>query len=345
MLRGQAGLNAWRRCCSKGRMRELVRTNDAVLVSAVGALLDGAGIAHLVLDQNMSVLEGSLGILPRRILVPDEDARKARRLLHDAGLGHELRHDEDVTEDAALAGRVRLRQPRRGHRFGHDAILLAAATEVRAGEHVVDLGAGIGAAGLALAVRSAGVRVTLVDADTALVELAAENATLNGLDGRVRAIALDVRASEQTFAASGLPAGTADGVMMNPPFNDAARQNVSPDAARASAHRASRDTIVTWTATAARLLRSKGRLTLIWRADALDEVLAAFERSFGGVRLLPIHPKPGAPAIRVILCAVKDSRAPLTLLPGFILADAQGRPTAEVEAVLRQALPLAVVEG
>ena len=75
-------------------MRELVRTNDAVLVSAVGALLDGAGIAHVVLDQNMSVLEGSIGILPRRILVADEHAPKARQVLVDAGLAHELRADE-----------------------------------------------------------------------------------------------------------------------------------------------------------------------------------------------------------------------------------------------------------
>ena len=72
-------------------MRELVRTNDMVLVSAIGALLDGASIHHLVLDQNMSVLEGSVGILPRRVLVADEYHRAARLLLQDAGLGHELR--------------------------------------------------------------------------------------------------------------------------------------------------------------------------------------------------------------------------------------------------------------
>ena len=74
-------------------MRELIRTNDAVLVSAVGALLEGAGIRHFVLDQNMSVLEGSLGILPRRVLVAEDDAIAARRLLKEAGLGHELRPD------------------------------------------------------------------------------------------------------------------------------------------------------------------------------------------------------------------------------------------------------------
>jgi hypothetical protein len=75
-------------------LRELVRTNDVVLVSAIGALLDAANIHHLVLDQNMSIIEGSLGILPRRILVHDEDNRAARQLLTDAGLSHELRPDE-----------------------------------------------------------------------------------------------------------------------------------------------------------------------------------------------------------------------------------------------------------
>lgn len=75
-------------------LRELVRTNNMVLVSAIGALLDGAKIPHMVFDQNMSVMEGSLGILPRRMLVADEDVDAARRLLIDAGLGHELRPDD-----------------------------------------------------------------------------------------------------------------------------------------------------------------------------------------------------------------------------------------------------------
>lgn len=79
-------------------MHELVRTNDIVLVSAIGALLDGAKIPHMVLDQNMSVLEGSLGILPRRILVDESNLAAARRLLMDAGLGNELR--PDASQDA-----------------------------------------------------------------------------------------------------------------------------------------------------------------------------------------------------------------------------------------------------
>jgi hypothetical protein len=74
-------------------MRELVRTNNAVLISAVEALLNGAEIPHVVLDQHMSVLEGSLGVLPRRLLVADDHAAEARQLLIEAGLGHELRPD------------------------------------------------------------------------------------------------------------------------------------------------------------------------------------------------------------------------------------------------------------
>jgi hypothetical protein len=75
-------------------LRELVRTNDIVLVSAIEALLNGADIHHIVLDQNMSIIEGSLGILPRRILVHEDDNQQARRLLAEAGLAHELRPDE-----------------------------------------------------------------------------------------------------------------------------------------------------------------------------------------------------------------------------------------------------------
>jgi hypothetical protein len=74
-------------------VREIIRTNDAVLVSAIVALLDGADIPHLVFDQNMSVMEGSIGILPRRVLVADDNVAQARRLLEEAGYGHELRPD------------------------------------------------------------------------------------------------------------------------------------------------------------------------------------------------------------------------------------------------------------
>ncbi len=246
-----------------------------------------------------------------------------------------------TSDDAVLGGRLVLRQPLRGHRFGHDAILLAAATGARAGDHVVDLGAGVGAAGLALAKRIAGISVTLVDIDASLVGLARDNAARNGMADSVRALCLDVAAPPASFAAAGLAAASADCVLMNPPFN--ALQNPSPEPQRRVAHAAGAGTLDEWLRAASRLLRPSGVLTLIWRADGLAEVLAGLAADFGAVTLLPIFPKPGAPAIRVLACAIKSSRAPLALLSGLVLADAVGKPTAEAEAVLRggASLPLA----
>ena len=116
-----------------------------------------------------------------------------------------------VSEDAVLGGSLTLRQPLRGHRVGHDAILLAAATAAGAGEHAVDLGAGVGAAGLALARRVAGLAVTLVEIEPALAALARENAARNGFAERVRAVCLDVAAPAAAFAAAGFRPGRRTG--------------------------------------------------------------------------------------------------------------------------------------
>ena len=176
---------------------------------------------------------------------------------------------------------------------------------------------------------------TLVEIDPQLAALAAENAQRNGLAARVRAVALDVAAPPRAFAAAGLAPESVMRVLMNPPFNDPARQRSSPDAQRRLAHAASRDVLARWVRTAARLLRPRGTLTLIWRADGLADVLRVLEGAFGAIAVLPVHPKAGAPAIRILVRATKASRAPLALLPGLVLTDAAGRPTAEAEAVLR----------
>jgi len=247
---------------------------------------------------------------------------------------------DGVTEDAVLGGRLRLRQPRRGHRVGHDAMLLAAACPARTGDKAVDLGAGVGAAGLALAARVSDTMVTLVEVDPQLAALADENARLNRMAGRVRAVALDAAAPARAFSAAGLAADSVARVLMNPPFNDPDRQRSSPDAARRLAHAAPRSVLGPWIKTAARLLRARGTLTLIWRADGLADVLAALAPAFGAVAVVPVHPAPDRPAIRILATAVKASRAPLVLLPPLVLADASGRPTAAAEAVLRDGAAL-----
>lgn len=250
--------------------------------------------------------------------------------------------DDRVTDNAVLDGRLRLRQPRRGHRVGHDAILLAAATGGRAGEHAVDLGAGVGAAGLALAARVPGLTVTLVESDAALVALAGENAERNRLGDRVRAVVLAVGAPARTFAAHGLAAGSAARVLMNPPFNDPVRHRASSDPRRRAAHAAPPSGLLDWVACARRLLSSRGTLTLIWRAEGLAAVLAALA-DFGAVAVLPVQPRPDADAIRILVRAEKGSRAPLRLFSALALNDAAGKPSAEAEAVLRHGadLPLA----
>lgn len=247
---------------------------------------------------------------------------------------------EPITQDAVLDGRLLLTQPRRGHRVGHEAMLLAAACPARAGDTVVELGAGVGAAGLAVAMRVESTIVTLVDIDSGLVALASDNAQRNRLAARVRAVELDVAAPARAFAAVGLPAGGVMRVLMNPPFNDPGRQRPSTDAARRLAHSAPRAMLAVWTRAAARLLRPSGTLTMIWRADGIADVLTALTRAFGGVAVIPVYPRPGKPAIRIVLNAVKGSRAPLSLLPGLTLADTAGHPTPAAEALLRNGAPL-----
>jgi tRNA1(Val) A37 N6-methylase TrmN6 len=98
--------------------------------------------------------------------------------------------------------------------------------------------------------------------------------------------------------------------------------------------------LIPWVKTAARLLRARGTLTLIWRADGLADVLAAFAPVFGAVAVMPVYPAPDKPAIRILVTAVKASRAPLALLPPLVLADVTGRPTAAADAVLRDGAAL-----
>ena len=248
----------------------------------------------------------------------------------------------DTTLDAVLGGRLRLRQPRRGHRVGHDAILLAAATGGAYGERAVEFGAGVGAAGLAVASRNPGMRLTLVEIDPVLCALARENVELNRFADRITILARDVTRPD-LFGVDALQAGAADRVLMNPPFNDPARQNISPDPGRALAYAAPADALPLWLGSAERALKPNGILTLIWRADALAQVLDALARDFGAIAVLPVHPRPNAPAIRVLVRAGKGERGPLAILPGLELNDANGRPSAAAEEILREGavLPLA----
>jgi len=251
----------------------------------------------------------------------------------------------EVTEDAFLGGRLRLRQPKSGHRAGHDAMLLAAATSARSGDRVVDFGAGIGAAGLAVARRVAGIELVLVEIDEALAELARGNAASNAIPADV--IVLDVTSAADAFAASGLPPDSVDVVLMNPPFNDPVRHRASPDKAREIAHVATAATLGTWIHAARRILKSGGVLTLIWRADGLAEVLAALDRGFGNLAILPVHGDMKKPAIRVLVRAVKGGKAPTQMHAALMLNNESAMPNKQAQDILagKGVLPLAMPRG
>jgi tRNA1(Val) A37 N6-methylase TrmN6 len=249
----------------------------------------------------------------------------------------------ELTEDAFLEGRLRLRQPKSGHRAGHDAMLLAAATSARAGDRVVDFGAGVGAAGLALATRISGIEIVLVEIDERLAELARGNAASNRIEAKV--IAMDLASSADAFAGAGLAPDSVDAVLMNPPFNDPSRHRSSPNKSREIAHVADAATLDSWVHAARRILKSGGVLTLIWRADGLAEVLAALDRGFGSLAILPVHGNAATPAIRVLVRAIKGGRAPAALYPGLMLNGESGVPNKQVEEILagRGNLPLAML--
>jgi tRNA1(Val) A37 N6-methylase TrmN6 len=247
----------------------------------------------------------------------------------------------DITEDAFLGGSLRLRQLKSGHRAGHDAMLLAAATPARPGNCVADFGAGVGAAGLAVARRVGDIDLVLVEIDPTLAGLARANADANALAAEV--IVLDIESVADAFAVVNLHPDSVDVVLMNPPFNDSTRHRISPDRARGIAHMATATTLSKWVHAARRILKSRGVLTLIWRADGIAEVLAALDHGFGSLEILPVHGEVKAPANRVLIRATKGGRAPTRIHAGLMLNDASGVLNKEVQEILagRGTLPLA----
>lgn len=248
----------------------------------------------------------------------------------------------ETTEDAFLGGQLRLRQPKTGHRAGHDAVLLAAATSANPGDRVVEFGAGVGAAGLALARRTGLIDLVLVEIDAQLAALARDNVAANAIPAQV--VTLDVTAPADAFVAHGLSPDSVDAVLMNPPFNDTMRHRASPDRAREVAHMAMPGLLESWIHAARRMLKSGGALTVIWRADGLVEVLAALERGFGSLAVLPVHGDAAKPAIRVLVRAVKGGKAPPLIHLGLVLKNESGMPNKQVAGIMagNLALPLAI---
>jgi len=242
---------------------------------------------------------------------------------------------ETTSLDAILGGRLMLRQRRDGHRVGLDAILLAAAAGAPA-TRLIDVGAGVGAVGLALLMRWPGATVDLVELDASLAAMAMENAALNGVAARTRVLVADAL-DPKSRRAAGLADAAADLVLVNPPYLVAEAARVSPDPARARAHVAGEgaEALSGWVVACIALLAPRGRFVMIHRADALPALLPALGRRLGDIALRPIHPRADAPAIRLLFSGVKGSKAPLRVLPGLTLHEADGAATPLAAAIQR----------
>lgn len=241
--------------------------------------------------------------------------------------------DSAVTHDRILDGRLVVAQPVRGHRVGHDAILLASAAPDDT-RHLVDFGAGVGAAGLAALHRLPVAKGCLVEIDPVLADLARRNIEQNGFAGRCESVIGDIARLARPDGPPGFSAAF-DLVLSNPPFNCAMAHQASPHAARARAHMAGRGQLEDWILAAYRCLEPAGRLVMILRPQDLQTLLEAFTGRFGAAELIPVHPAPHKDAVRLIVRARKGRRTAPMLRPGLILASVEGVPTPQAEAVLR----------
>lgn len=250
-----------------------------------------------------------------------------------------MQHDE-TTIDRFLDGRLAIEQPAHGrHRAGLDAILLAATVPDAAEGRLVDLGAGVGTAGLAAAVRAAGLSVTLAERDGEAARLARANAERLG-GGRAEVVEVDLLDGRAREAALGRERFSR--AICNPPFWEDGAVRASPSARRAAAHVLAAGGLEAWVRAAAALIEPHGVFGLIFRGDGLGEILTACAGRFGAVAIRPIHPRDDQPAHRLLVTARKGSRAPPTVLPGLVLHGAAGGGWRDaVEAILRGRADLA----
>lgn len=229
-----------------------------------------------------------------------------------------------ISEDTLLGGRVRLRQPVRGHRAGTDAVLLAALCGAKPGDRVADLGSASGAVGLMVAARCPTIELVMVDLDPDLVALAGENALLNAVSAST--LTLNLLGDVKAWPDLGPARGGCDLVVTNPPYFER-QPKPSPDPNRRRAHLMEGGSLEIWLSSARRFLKPGGRIAMIGRADRLTENLAAARVYFRSLNVTPIYPQASGDATRIIITGKSDSRAADVLRPPIILHDATGRFT------------------
>jgi len=229
-----------------------------------------------------------------------------------------------------LNKRLKLRHTVKGFKTSIDSVLLAAACPARTGDHILDLGCGVGGAGLSVLTRIDGLRLTGVEIQDDHVELAQENAIANAFQDKCDFITSDIRdyRSDNTF----------DHVICNPPYLESGKHLRSPSEENAIAmgHAEGENlTVKDWIDCAHHCLKSNGSLTMIHRADKIDKIIQALGKRFGAVDVIPLWPKRGEAAKRVIVRAIKHRKSPAHILAGLVLHREDGEYTEAAENILR----------
>ncbi len=218
---------------------------------------------------------------------------------------------DEITADAFLGGRLAIAQPRAGYRAAADPVLLAAAVPARAGQEVLELGCGAGVASLCLGHRVPGLQLFGLELQPAYAALARRNAAANGQ-------AFEVHEGDLAAMPAALKARDFDHVIANPPFFGAGTGTPARDSGRETAQREATP-LAAWIGAGLRRLRPGGWLTLIQTAERLPEMLGALGPRAGSITVLPVVPRTGRPAGRIIMLARKGGRAPFRLLSPFVL--------------------------
>lgn len=244
----------------------------------------------------------------------------------------------ETTRDAFHRGRFHLVQPARGaHRSGVDATILAASVPEGFSGILADLGSGAGAAALSVLDRCGQARAVLYEKAPVMAACARETLALAGnapLGARAEVVEADVALDGRQREQAGFPRDRFDWVIANPPFNDP-RDRATPQAEKAGAHVMQADLFERWIKTACAISRPGAGMSLIARPQAITAILDAFKGRYGAARVLPIHPRPSKPAIRIVVTALKGSRKALEFVPPLVLHDEDGSSafTAPADAV------------
>jgi len=232
-----------------------------------------------------------------------------------------------------LDKQLRLLQPAEGFRTSIDTVLLAAACPARNKERILDLGCGVGSAGLCVLHRTKETDLQGLDINEDMIEFAHKNAALNSMAERTKFEAISVNNYTERIKGRNV---NFDHVICNPPYLESGTHIPSPVAGKAQANaQNAQTTLADWIACAHHALKPGGVFTIIQRADQTDLILKAMGDKFGETQIIPLWPMAGRPARRVILRGRKNRKGGATLHPGLVLHQENGDYTAETENILR----------